>query len=69
MWPSEASLFLVPCSAQFEYDRKLAFWEHQYGFDFSPLMYVYILHCVHGVDLADCLLLLLQTFSQAALLQ
>ncbi|XP_062519331.1 protein arginine N-methyltransferase 2-like isoform X2 [Corticium candelabrum] len=38
MWPSEASLFLVPCSAQFEYDRKLAFWEHQYGFDFSPLI-------------------------------
>jgi protein arginine N-methyltransferase 2 len=41
MWPSEAHLFLVPCTAQLEYDRKLAFWECQYGFDFSPLMCVF----------------------------
>ncbi|KAI8487770.1 class I-like SAM-binding methyltransferase super [Branchiostoma belcheri] len=38
MWPSHAKLYLVPCRAQKQYDEKIACWEDQYGFDFSPLI-------------------------------
>ncbi|XP_006822673.1 protein arginine N-methyltransferase 2-like [Saccoglossus kowalevskii] len=37
MWPSDASLYLVPCSATDEYNKKIAFWDCVYGFDFSYL--------------------------------
>lgn len=40
MWPSEAELFLVPCSAHQCYRDQVAFWEDVYGFDFSPLVWV-----------------------------
>lgn len=37
MWPSSASLFLVPCSAHAQYSNKVDFWDIQFGFDFSCL--------------------------------
>lgn len=37
LWPSEASLFLVPCTAMQVFNKFVHFWEEQYGFDFSPL--------------------------------
>lgn len=40
MWPSHATLYLVPCIAQQEYDEKIAFWKDICGLDFSPLMCV-----------------------------
>lgn len=40
MWPSHATLYLVPCTAQQEYDEKITFWKNICGLDFSPLMYV-----------------------------
>lgn len=40
MWPSEALLYLTPCSAHSVYTDKVAFWNDVYGFDFSPLMLV-----------------------------
>eukprot|EP00117_Sycon_ciliatum_P023393 scpid69193/ scgid19899/ Protein arginine N-methyltransferase 2; Histone-arginine N-methyltransferase PRMT2 len=36
LWPSQASLFLVPCSAADQADR-VGFWSSLYGFDFSIL--------------------------------
>ncbi|XP_052235984.1 protein arginine N-methyltransferase 2-like isoform X2 [Dreissena polymorpha] len=35
IWPSSASLYLVPCTAQVHFNRKLEFWDCQYGLDFS----------------------------------
>ena len=49
MWPSHATLYLVPCTAQQEYDDKITFWKNICGLDFSPLMYVnecYAYYCV-----------------------
>jgi len=40
VWPSHATLYLVPCIAQQEYDEKITFWNNICGLDFSPLMYV-----------------------------
>jgi protein arginine N-methyltransferase 2 len=40
MWPSEAHLYLTPCSAHSVYTDKVAFWNDVYGFDFSPLISV-----------------------------
>ncbi|XP_045178609.1 protein arginine N-methyltransferase 2-like isoform X2 [Mercenaria mercenaria] len=37
LWPSTASLFLVPCSAHDQYTSKVDFWDNQFGFDFSCL--------------------------------
>lgn len=37
IWPSSASLFLVPCSAHAQYTNKVDFWDSQFGFDFSSL--------------------------------
>lgn len=37
IWPTTASLFLVPCSAHAQYGSKMEFWEDQYGFDLSDL--------------------------------
>uniref|UniRef100_A0A3Q3W0F2 Protein arginine N-methyltransferase 2 n=1 Tax=Mola mola TaxID=94237 RepID=A0A3Q3W0F2_MOLML len=36
-WPSSAALTLVPCQADGYYAEKMAFWEHPYGLDFTPL--------------------------------
>ncbi|XP_077997829.1 protein arginine N-methyltransferase 2-like [Glandiceps talaboti] len=36
MWPSDASLYLVPCTAAHEY-KKVKFWDNVYEFDFSYL--------------------------------
>ncbi|CAI8058127.1 Protein arginine N-methyltransferase 2 [Geodia barretti] len=38
MWPSEACLYLAPCSAHSVYNEKVMFWNDVYGFDFSPLI-------------------------------
>lgn len=37
MWPSTAKLFMVPCVAKQQYETNIAFWDNQYGFDFSVL--------------------------------
>ncbi|XP_044074087.1 protein arginine N-methyltransferase 2 isoform X1 [Siniperca chuatsi] len=37
MWPSSATLTLVPCQADSYYAEKMAFWERPYGLDFTPL--------------------------------
>ncbi|KAK3543808.1 hypothetical protein QTP70_028104 [Hemibagrus guttatus] len=37
MWPSSATLCLVPCQAHADYSQKLEFWENIYGLDFSCL--------------------------------
>lgn len=37
MWPSSATLTLVPCQADGYYAEKMAFWEQPYGLDFTPL--------------------------------
>nr|XP_057938914.1 protein arginine N-methyltransferase 2 [Doryrhamphus excisus] len=37
MWPSSATLTLVPCMAHGYYAEKMAFWENTYGLDFTPL--------------------------------
>ncbi|MCI4378800.1 hypothetical protein PGIGA_G00220270 [Pangasianodon gigas] len=37
MWPSSASLSLVPCQAHADYSQKMEFWENLYGLDFSCL--------------------------------
>ena len=37
MWPSFASLFLVPVSAAEQYSECVEFWCDQYGFDLSCL--------------------------------
>ncbi|KAK5861251.1 hypothetical protein PBY51_022662 [Eleginops maclovinus] len=37
MWPSSASLTLVPCQANGYYAEKMDFWEQPYGLDFTPL--------------------------------
>jgi len=46
VWPSHATLYLVPCTAQHEYDDKITFWNNVCGMDFSPLMYVFLYHLV-----------------------
>ncbi|XP_038049177.1 protein arginine N-methyltransferase 2-like isoform X2 [Patiria miniata] len=38
IWPSHATLYLVPCSAEELYQTKVGFWESVHGFDFSALM-------------------------------
>lgn len=38
IWPSEAELFLVPCSAEKYHREKIDFWSNVYGFDFTPLV-------------------------------
>ncbi|XP_076858338.1 protein arginine N-methyltransferase 2 isoform X2 [Brachyhypopomus gauderio] len=40
MWPSSASLSLVPCQAHADYTQKMEFWESLYGLDFSCLQSV-----------------------------
>ena len=37
MWPSEAELFLVPCSAATAHSRHVGLWKDVYGFDFTTL--------------------------------
>ncbi|XP_046543789.1 LOW QUALITY PROTEIN: protein arginine N-methyltransferase 2-like [Haliotis rubra] len=37
MWPSPASLYLVPCMAHDKHKELVHFWDNQYGFDFSSL--------------------------------
>ena len=61
IWPSNAQLFITPCSAKKIYDEKVTVWRNQYGFDFSPVMNkakVEFLHRpVHNYELdpGDCL--------------
>ncbi|KAL5006044.1 hypothetical protein ScPMuIL_017202 [Solemya velum] len=61
LWPSTASLFLVPCSAQKQYGSKMEFWKDQYGFDLSDLIEIakeeFLQKPVHNhiLDPADCL--------------
>jgi len=38
IWPSNAQLFIAPCSAKKIYEEKVTVWKNQYGFDFSPVM-------------------------------
>jgi len=38
IWPSNAKLFIAPCSAKKAYDEKVTVWNNQYGFDFSPIL-------------------------------
>lgn len=40
MWPSTASIHMVPCSAEKEYSTKVLFWDSAYGLDFKMLKYV-----------------------------
>ncbi|KAL4228957.1 class I-like SAM-binding methyltransferase superfamily [Mactra antiquata] len=35
IWPSTASLYLVPCSANEKYNDLIGFWDTQFGFDYS----------------------------------
>jgi hypothetical protein len=35
VWPSTASLFLVPVTAEMRYKECMDMWDDQYGFDFS----------------------------------
>ncbi|XP_040213522.1 protein arginine N-methyltransferase 2 isoform X1 [Rana temporaria] len=37
MWPSTASIHMVPCSAEKEYSTKVLFWDSAYGLDFKML--------------------------------
>ncbi|XP_072274575.1 protein arginine N-methyltransferase 2 isoform X2 [Pyxicephalus adspersus] len=37
MWPSTASIHMVPCSAEKEYATKVLFWDSPYGLDFRML--------------------------------
>lgn len=37
MWPSGASLCLVPCQALDYYTERMVFWEQPYGLDFTAL--------------------------------
>ncbi|XP_071112172.1 protein arginine N-methyltransferase 2-like isoform X4 [Haliotis cracherodii] len=37
MWPSRASLYLVPCMAHDKHRDLVQFWDNQYSFDFSSL--------------------------------
>ncbi|XP_013390663.1 protein arginine N-methyltransferase 2 isoform X6 [Lingula anatina] len=37
IWPSEAQLYLAPCSAQSVYQAKVKAWDNVYGYDFSSL--------------------------------
>ncbi|XP_022535776.1 protein arginine N-methyltransferase 2 [Astyanax mexicanus] len=37
MWPSSATLSLVPCQADDDYSQKVEFWENLYGLDYSCL--------------------------------
>lgn len=37
MWPSTASIHMVPCSAEKEYSGKVLFWDSTYGLDFKML--------------------------------
>ncbi|XP_066263589.1 protein arginine N-methyltransferase 2-like isoform X2 [Branchiostoma lanceolatum] len=61
MWPSHAKLYLAPCRAQAQFDEKIACWEDQYGFDFSPLIPSAKKEFFgrpifnHELDLQDCL--------------
>ncbi|XP_019855305.1 PREDICTED: protein arginine N-methyltransferase 2-like isoform X2 [Amphimedon queenslandica] len=38
IWPSEAELFLIPCSALSAYNGSMGIWKDVYGFDFSPYL-------------------------------
>ena len=38
IWPSNAQLFIAPCSAKKIYEEKVTVWKNQYGFDFSPVL-------------------------------
>ncbi|CAI9556632.1 unnamed protein product [Staurois parvus] len=40
MWPSTASVHMVPCSEEKEYATKVLFWDSLYGLDFKMLKYV-----------------------------
>ncbi|XP_053482118.1 protein arginine N-methyltransferase 2 isoform X3 [Ictalurus furcatus] len=61
MWPSSASLSLVPCQAHADYSQKMEFWENLYGLDFSCLQPVAQEEFFskpkfsHQLDPADCL--------------
>ncbi|XP_065888982.1 protein arginine N-methyltransferase 2-like isoform X1 [Dysidea avara] len=61
MWPSHATLYLVPCTAQQEYDDKITFWKNVYGMDFSPLIPLAHDHFYsvpiynHSLESKDCL--------------
>ncbi|PIO34819.1 hypothetical protein AB205_0149080 [Aquarana catesbeiana] len=37
MWPSTASIHMVPCSAEKEYATKVLFWDSAYGLNFKVL--------------------------------
>ena len=54
MWPSHATLYLVPCTAQQEHDDKITFWKNICGLDFSSLMYVMCVYCVNGDLVVFC---------------
>ena len=61
IWPSNAKLFLVPCSAQKAYDDSITIWYSQYGFDFSPFLRKAKTELLqkplhnYDLDLKDCL--------------
>lgn len=52
MWPSSASLFLVPVSAADEYQDLIEFWTCQYDFNLSCLKYVVILPTLMRLNVA-----------------
>lgn len=61
IWPSNAKLFIAPCSAKKVYEEKITVWQNQYGFDFSPLLSKakaeFLDRPLHNYDLVpqDCL--------------
>lgn len=61
IWPSNAKLFLVPCSTQDLYDKKITVWHEQYGFDFTPALKLakdeFLSRPIynHVFDMEDCL--------------
>ena len=61
IWPSNAQLFIAPCSAKKIYEEKVTVWKNQYGFDFSPVMNKakaeFLHRPVHNYELdpGDCL--------------
>ena len=61
IWPSNAKLFVAPCSAQKAYQEKVIAWNNQYGFDFSPFLCTakaeFLNRPVHNYELdpEDCL--------------
>ncbi|XP_077304321.1 protein arginine N-methyltransferase 2 isoform X2 [Lithobates pipiens] len=50
MWPSTASIHMVPCSAEKEYATKVLFWDSAYGLDFKMLKLTHWKHTLFMLD-------------------